>query len=125
MTDENMSDYQKAQKWLEGYEWEGDPDADDNLAVICNALQEIEKYKELEKQKRLVKLNCAAGDTIYCPDDYQGKVIPVKVSEIIINESGCLYGNGDPETEYGFRDGDFDKTVFRTEREANKALKKG
>lgn len=56
---ERLSDYQKAQKWLEGYDWDNDPTADDNLATICEALQEMEMYKDLEEQGRLLKLPCA------------------------------------------------------------------
>lgn len=46
---DRLSDYQKAQKWLEGYDWDNDPTADDNLATICEALQEMERYEELEE----------------------------------------------------------------------------
>ena len=48
-----LSDYQKAQKWMEGIDWDNYPAADDNLATICYALQEMEKYKDLEEQREL------------------------------------------------------------------------
>ena len=55
---EILSDYQKAQKWLEGYDWDNDPEANDNLAVICYALQDIEKHMDLEERLQAVYGNC-------------------------------------------------------------------
>lgn len=34
MTENELNDYQKAQKWLEHYEFECDPEADENLTKI-------------------------------------------------------------------------------------------
>lgn len=47
--DGKSSDYIKAQKWLERYEWEHDPEADDNLATICQALQDADRLAEFEE----------------------------------------------------------------------------
>lgn len=59
---ESLSEYQKAQKWLESYDWDDKPEADDNLTTICVALQEMEEYEELERQGRLLKLPCKVGE---------------------------------------------------------------
>lgn len=47
MTGNELNDYQKAEKWLERYEFECDQEADGNLATICEALQEIWQYQEI------------------------------------------------------------------------------
>lgn len=115
---ERLSDYQKAQKWLEGYEWDNEPDADDNLATICEALQEIEKYKDLEEQGKLLKLPCTAGDTVYEVSD-----VGVRKHKVI-----CIYLDEDnvPKLDLGWHCtilDNFGKTVFLTREEADAALK--
>lgn len=62
---ERISDEIKAQKWLESLDWDNIPDADDNLATICEALQYTEKYRDLEEKGLLVKLPCAVVDNVY------------------------------------------------------------
>lgn len=47
MMGNELNDYQKAEKWLERYEFECDQEADGNLATICEALQEIWQYQEI------------------------------------------------------------------------------
>lgn len=47
MTENEKNNYQKAQKWLESYDWDNDQEANDNLATICEALQEIQKYQAI------------------------------------------------------------------------------
>ena len=72
-----QNDYQVAMKWLESHDWDGDPEADSNLATICYVLQEIGEYENLKEQKRLLKLPCAVGDTVYrlcqkCGEEHEG-----------------------------------------------------
>lgn len=60
---------EKAQKWLESFDW-NDHDAweDENLAIICAALQalpEILKYKDLEERGLLQQLPCKIGDELF------------------------------------------------------------
>lgn len=112
---ERLSDYQKAQKWLEGYEWDNDRDADDNLATICEALQEIEKYKDLEGQGKLLKLPCTVGDTVYVievdEENFTHFYCPRKISEYKFNlQMIDLLGM-------------FGKCIFLTREEAEVALK--
>ena len=93
------------------------------------AIEKLAEYEDLEEQGKLLKLPCKVGDTVYYPDDYFGIVVPIKISEIIIGEldtiqySGCFFDcNGDPEKDYDFETDDFEKTVFLTEEQAEKAL---
>lgn len=132
---ERLSDYQKAQKWLEGYDWDNDPTADDNLATICEALQEMEMHKDLEKQGKLLKMPCAVGDTVYhlCTlKNGESEIIEMTVGCVepcgaIRNHKGiCEIWNVYAETDYAkgyLKFFDFEKTVFLTREEAEAALK--
>ena len=63
---ERLNEYVEAQKFLETLDWDGIPNSDEPLATICDALQEIQKYKYLEEQGLLLRLPCKVGDTVYC-----------------------------------------------------------
>lgn len=107
---EELSDYQKAQKWLEGIDWDNYPAADDNLATICHALQEMEKYKDLEEQRKLLKLPCAVGDTVYVLNTLQnGKNVIGETTADAFMCALCML------------EGRFGKTVFLTAGEAKAA----
>lgn len=126
---DRLSDYQKAQKWLENYEWDLDPDADDNLATICYALQEMEKYEDLEEQGRLLKLPCAVGEIVYRIEEADCENCLEERPEIY---GKCTYKIGEfcgyEEIIGTIFDLDmFSKigeTVFSTHEEAEAALKK-
>lgn len=60
-----LTEYQKAQKWLEGFDWDNEPESCDNLATICEALQEMDKIKDKQEQGLLIELPCKVGDTLY------------------------------------------------------------
>lgn len=95
-------------------------------------LKELRNYRKLEKQRRLLKLPCVVGDTVYYADnEYYFAVIPVKIDEIgIIDPSTILYrgiffdGNGCVESEFDYNDDDFGKIVFPTRQEAEEALER-
>lgn len=78
------------------------------------------EYEDLEEQNRLLKLPCAAGDKIYLPNEYVGKVIDFEIIEICIFKEEIIFIN-DSENEYFIND--FGKTVFLTKEEAEAALK--
>lgn len=91
---------------------------------ICSCLQEVleklAEYEDLEEQNRLLKLPCAAGDKIYLPNEYVGKVIDFEIIEICIFKEEIIFID-DSENEYFIND--FGKTVFLTGEEAEAALK--
>lgn len=103
---------------------------DDIAERLANCEQRLKHYEDLEEQGKLLKLPCAAGDTVYYADnEYYFTVLPVKVDEISIMESNailckCLLfdGNGDVETQFDFDKDDFGKTVFLTRQEAEDKL---
>lgn len=122
---ERLTEYQKAQKWLETYDWDNDKNADDNLATICEALQEIEKYKDLEEQGLLLRLPCKMGDTVWCVGNHF--VCDYQVRRCLVDDTGieCIQIAKEIEgREYwnGFNMDNFGKTVFLTREEAEKAL---
>lgn len=86
---EILSEYQKAQKFLEGFEWDDYPDADDHLATICEALQEIKEYKYLEEQGKLLKLPCAVEDA------YDLNKVVEQLKRESIPENKILYADPD------------------------------
>lgn len=94
------------------------------------AIDKLSEYEDLEEQRKLLKLPCVAGDTVYYADnEYYFTVLPVKVDEISIMESNailykCLLfdGNGGVETQFDFDKDDFGKTVFLTHQEAEDKL---
>lgn len=128
LEDEDQSnDYQNAQKWLEGYDWDNDPAADDNLATICEALQEMQKYKALEDKGLLLKPKCKPGDIVWEANPERNIVSEYEVTSIRygINRTfhyiwtlrRGIYGVLD-----GFWDKDIGKTVFFSKKAAE-ALK--
>lgn len=57
-----LNEYVEAQKFLETLDWDNIPDSGEPLASICEALQDIQNYKDLEEQGLLLKLPCKVGD---------------------------------------------------------------
>lgn len=100
-------------------------------------LRELQKYKDLEEQGRLITLPCKIGDTVYYREKDFNFAHPVKISEIILSDLGnnekCFQfngtffdGNGDIYINYIDFEFDYDnfgKTVFLTKEEAEAALK--
>lgn len=66
---EKLNEYIEAQKFLETLDWDDIPNSCEPLATICDALQEIQKYKDLEEQGLLLRLPCSIGSTLYQPID--------------------------------------------------------
>lgn len=120
---ERLSDYQKAHKWLKSIDWDNLPKSDENLATICEALQEIEKYKDLEEQNKLLRLPCAVGDTVY--GIKKASYCPTGICKSEISCSKCRelapYRIG--KRKFKFDDlAEIGKTVFLTREEAEAAL---
>ena len=53
---ERLNEYVEAQKFLETLDWDNIPDSGEPLATICEALQDIQNYKDLEEQGLLLRL---------------------------------------------------------------------
>ncbi len=83
-------------------------------------MERLAEYEDLEEQGKLLKLPCAAGDKIYLPNEYVGKVIDFEIIEICIFKEEIIFID-DSENEYFIND--FGKTVFLTKEEAEAALK--
>lgn len=113
-----------AQQWLGALNWDDIPGADEQLAVICEALQEYSKVKALPKQNTQIDLHCRPGDIVYVI--WNRKVIQCRVYGISIDYKYSWYTflyNGELllSKKLYYLD-DFGKTVFLDETEAYQAL---
>ena len=92
---------------------------------LISDLIELMKYRKLEAEGRLIKLPCKVGDTVY--DIYEfvenrdsPEIYEYKTKEITVGK--------DKQGDYFiidstiFRVGDFEKTVFLTREDAEKAI---
>ncbi len=98
-------------------------------------VEKLAEYEDLEEQGKLLKLPCAAGDTIYhvcIPKNDEPQIIEMKVGCVepcgaVRNYKGtCEVWNVYAETDYTkayFKFFDFGKTVFFTKEAAEAALK--
>lgn len=99
-------------------------------------IQSLYEYRKLEEQKKLLKLPCTVGDTVYhlCTfGNGESEIIEMKVGCVepcgsIRQHNGVceiwnVYAETDCTKAY-FRFSDFNKTVFPTKESAEAALKK-
>lgn len=108
--------------------------------ILINQVQEINRlndilreYKELEKQGLLVKLPCKVRSTVYLVDPRfatsRRKVMECYIDEYTVDKYGCYAVLSGNEPFYILKRFtavniiDFNKTVFLTKEEAEKALK--
>lgn len=114
--------YTEAQQWLESLNWDDIPGADEQLAVICEALQECSQT--LPKKRTQVDLHCCPGDIVYVI--WNRKVIQCRVYGIDIDYKSAWYTflyNGELlQSKKLYYLDDFGKTVFLDETEAYQAL---
>lgn len=104
----------------------------DDFIKFTEALNKLAKYEDLEEQRKLLKLPCTVGDTVYrINKGAKEPIIPMKVCEvgvISLKVGGfaiqimCHDELDDGETRY-FSTA-FGKTVFFTKREAAQALER-
>lgn len=103
-----------------------------NLALeefnkVTNALNKLADYEELEEQKKLMKLPCAVGDTVYRIN--KGKkepIIPMRVIGIAIrNENELVIQTKDiaDDNHNLYSKNSIGKTVFLTKEAAEAAVK--
>lgn len=121
-------------KLMEYYEIKCFPFFTNTCKNALTKLRKLKKYESLDKQNKLLRINCNVGDTIYFPDKKYDYIFPVRISQIIVSDlgngnrcvvyGGCFFdGNGDPHTEYEFDEHEIGKDVFLTRKEAEKKLK--
>ncbi|MFR7559869.1 MAG: hypothetical protein ACLUVX_08435 [Lachnospira pectinoschiza] len=97
----------------------------DDLIQISDLLEELKKYKALEAEDKLIKLNCKVGDTIwYVEEDDDDYPIKLEIDTISRNDNYTwYYAYDDDGGKYGFIDSDFGETVFFTKEEAEMKLR--
>lgn len=104
---------------------------------ICNALEKLKHYEDLEEQGRLNEIPCKVGDTVWelCKcDDKIYRIFPMKVIQVIPYGSIRWVKMNGPKIWHIYavsahlnrymNFNDFGKTVFLTKEEAEKALEK-
>lgn len=95
------------------------------LIEISDLLEELKKYKALEAEDKLIKLNCKVGDTIwYVEEDDDDYPIKLEIDTISRNDNDTwYYAYDDDSNKYGFIDSDFGETAFFSKKEAEMKLK--
>ncbi len=124
----NKNAIEKVEYICEGERWESEE-------YKGKAVDKLAEYEDLEEQNRLLKLPCAAGDTVHhlCTfKNGESEIIEMKVEcvepcgAIRQHKGVCEIWNVYAETDYTkayFKFFDFGKTVFLTREEAEAALK--
>lgn len=111
----NKNAIEKVEYICEGERWESEE-------YKGKAVDKLAEYEDLEEQKRLLKLPCAVGDTVYYLDRFcSGTSLdcPCKPCESCEDYKLEIY-----EGKFKLNDiNDFEKTVFLTKEEAEAALK--
>lgn len=101
----------------------------DEFNKVTNALNKLAEYEDLEEQGKLLKLDCAVGDTVYEVQKLRERIQEYIITAVYALKGGItyewklkdrkgIYGNLN-----GFSKFDIRKTVFLTEEEAEAALK--
>lgn len=118
---ERISEYKKAQKWLEGFEWDDNEETSAALATICEALQEVEKCRTSKEQGLLLVLPCPIGTTVYDINWWDEVQEKVKIDGKTYYRT--VHKHKVSESTFSYMDiPSFGETVFLTEEEARKVL---
>lgn len=92
-------------------------------------IKKLAEYEDLEEQRRLLKLPCAVGDTVYEVQDLRKRIQLYTIIAVHISNCGNLYGwelkdgKGIYSNVNGFSEYALGKSVFLTYEEAEAALK--
>ena len=99
---------------------------------LAEWLRELQKYKDLEEQGRLIELPCKIGDTVYYINThnrlslFKNTVYEAKVARFVTTRYGTSIVI-QIRNEYGctelYSEDNYNKTVFLTKEEAEAALK--
>ena len=57
-------------------------------------LRELQKYKELEEQGRLIILPCVPNETVWCADEYNTRPVLYGSKSSILHDIECFKGIG-------------------------------
>lgn len=101
------------------------------------SVDQFENWKEADEQGRLIELPCKVGDTVWelckCDDEIY-RIFPMKIKQVIpfgsirwikMTEPKIWHIYAESNQTYMYKNfNDFGKTVFITQEEADKALKK-
>lgn len=90
-------------------------------------IKELQEYRNLEMEGRLIKLSCKVGDTVYESNINRNIISSYKVTSIVVMTGSKNYNWELVEGTYsnlnGFNEFALGKTIFLTREEAEKALK--
>ena len=92
-------------------------------------LRQLQKYKDLEEQGRLITLPCKIGDTVYEVQETRKRIQEYTVISVHHSHCSTLFGwtlkdgKGVYSNLNGFEEHAIGKTVFLTKEEAEAALK--
>ena len=95
------------------------------MAKLHSALMQLKKYQEADKDGRLVVLPCKVGQRVFALLDTDKHISECEVKQIGMGNKIGFIGLepiGARGREYGVALNGFDKTVFLTREEAEKAL---
>jgi len=95
------------------------------MAKLHSALMKLKKYQEADKEGRLVVLPCKVGQRVFALLDTDKHISECEVKQIGMGNKIGFIGLepiGARGREYGVALNGFDKTVFLTREEAEKAL---
>ena len=103
-----------------------------NIEIFCGEgdfqriIEKLAEYETAEEDGRLVVLPCKIGDVIYVIDEAECLSIrKTTIEGITINERGICFmiPTKKANMSFGYYNSDFDKAVFFSIEEAEKALK--
>ena len=94
----------------------------EDIAELCGGFDRLRELAEADKDGRVVVLPCKVGDVVY---GFHGEktILPMVAKWIETNTDGwCIAVQYTPMAPRFYRFSDFDKTVFLTREEAERAL---
>ncbi len=99
-----------------------------NVWAMADLRERLREYEDLEEQGKLMKLNCAVGDTVYEVQGLRGRIQPYTIISVHVSKCGNLYGwelkdgKGIYGNLNGFSEYALGKSVFLTLKEAEAKL---
>lgn len=98
-----------------------------NLWAMADLRERLKRYEDAEEQKRLLKLPCAVGDTVYvkiasyCDSEYAEA--EVRDFTHFTSCGFCVVVTSEKFNKCNIPFSEFGKTIFPTRKQAEKALK--
>ena len=113
-------------KGTNGEFWVSDTDYTRSKGKLPAVMEKLYKYETAEDEQRLLELPCKIGDVVYVIDEAECLSIrKTTIEGITINERGICFmiPTKKANMSFGYYNSDFDKAVFFSIEEAEKALK--